>query len=261
MRATRAAGPHPGPGPRPPARRPPSALGRGVRCLGSGSPLPPPPLRAPRPPARRAAVAGSLLPGPGSGVRKSLQATQPRTSGSKHWEFAHCVGAGPLRPRRPRARPMLPAARPAGTEPPGLPEGGNGGRQSRPAPPSRLLGWDHSSRAPGPCTPGRATCGSSIQALNHHPGWCPLARPLRDWDEGPAASTRAPKAPDGHRHPPAAAPHLPPPLGSPPAFPRQSRLRSPITARGPTWAVPPGTSTLPCDGTGAGHHHGGCRRA
>lgn len=102
-------------------------------------------------PGAPTARAGQRLPGPGSGVRRRLQATQLRTSKSKHWVCRHCVGTGPSLPLRLLAlRLMLPKPRPVCTPCrdrvwPLLPHGeetGRGRHPLRPAPPSCLLGWD-----------------------------------------------------------------------------------------------------------------------
>ena len=68
--------PHPRPGDRATVLR----LGSRPRLSVVAAPSPFPP----KPPGQPAVGGGRLLPGLGSGVRKSLQATQARTSASKH---------------------------------------------------------------------------------------------------------------------------------------------------------------------------------
>ena len=70
-----------------------------------------PPLSGP--PCVPSISTAQLLPGLGSVVRRRLQATHLRTSGSKHWVCRHCGVAGlslPLRPLAPRL--MLPKPMP-----------------------------------------------------------------------------------------------------------------------------------------------------
>lgn len=136
-------------------------------------------LPSARPGPRASAVrAAPLLPGPGSGVRRSRQATQLRTSGSKHSAWTHCVGAGPSLPLRLlAARPMLPGPHTQlGLRPASAPEeetwGRGGAPPTAPRPAARWVG-PLSAGAPGPAPRPLSICGSSIQPLNHPAGASP----------------------------------------------------------------------------------------
>lgn len=151
-------------------------------------------LPSARPGPRASAVrAAPLLPGPGSGVRRSRQATQLRTSGSKHSAWTHCVGAGPSLPLRLlAARPMLPGPHTQlGLRPASAPEeetwGRGGHRPRRPAPPP--AGWDHSPPEPQDQHPDLFL--SAVPPFNHStiPPAPPRQAPAGPWD-GAVAQAR-----------------------------------------------------------------------
>ena len=169
----------------------------------------------------------------------------------------HLVGAAPSLPRRllaPLLRlPMLPRTQP-GLSLASAARGGNREGPTHCAPPSRLLGWDHSP--PGPRGPAphtfSSTCGSSIQPLNHHPqmlggppsagrwdraglGWGPSLGQQRMgpcsqdtdlWVASPVLLPKASPQPQTIPNPHVPPPHLPPRLGELPALPGQSGFSS-----------------------------------
>lgn len=125
---------------------------------------------SPRLPRGPALGARPLLPGPGSGVRSSLQATQFRTSRSKHWAWTHRVGAGAslplglLGPRLMLLRPLHPRLGlsrllcPTGRKP-----GGATAHCPRPRPPARWGGTLPRGPRALCLRPSLSTCGFSLQ--------------------------------------------------------------------------------------------------
>lgn len=125
---------------------------------------------SPRLPGGPALGARPLLPGPGSGVRSSLQATQFRTSRSKHWAWTHRVGAGAslplglLGPRLMLLRPLHPRLGlsrllcPTGRKP-----GGATAHCPRPRPPARWGGTLPRGPRALCLRPSLSTCGFSLQ--------------------------------------------------------------------------------------------------
>lgn len=127
-----------------------------------------------------------LLPGLGSGVRRRLQATQPRTSGSKHLAWTHGVGASPspsLRLLAPGLMLLMPTHTQLGLSRLGCPRG----RKQRRHHPLHSLRppacWGGTTLSHGPRAlhprPSLSTCGFSIQPLNLHPAGRALCWALR----------------------------------------------------------------------------------
>lgn len=220
---------------------------------------------SPRLPRGPALGARPLLPGPGSGVRSSLQATQFRTSRSKHWAWTHRVGAGAslplglLGPRLMLLRPLHPRLGlsrllcPTGRKP-----GGATAHCPRPRPPARWGGTLPRGPRALCLRPSLSTCGFSLQ-----PSLPPPPRPeptpgralgtgtvlgvspgpaLGQQRMGPAVSTQtsgcpplsfSPRPAHSSRRSPLAIPlprHLPPSLGSPLALLRKSWFSSSNTS-------------------------------